>query len=177
MKILIFILALIIVFVVVFFVLNHKTVEAPTSVVNSFEECAEAGYPVMESYPRQCRTDDGKTFTEDIGNEIEKLDLIRVENPRPNQKITSPLNIKGQARGYWFFEASFPIKLYNGKEEEIASAIAQAKTDWMTEEFVAFEAILQFQTPDKGKGTIVFEKDNPSGLPENDDQLEIPINF
>jgi len=33
--------------------------------VTNFEECVEAGYPVMESYPRQCRGKD-KTFVEDI---------------------------------------------------------------------------------------------------------------
>lgn len=33
-------------------------------VVNSFEDCIEAGFPIMESYPRQCRTPDGKNFTE-----------------------------------------------------------------------------------------------------------------
>jgi len=30
----------------------------------------------MESYPRQCRVPDGETFTENIGNELEKDDLI-----------------------------------------------------------------------------------------------------
>ncbi|MFA5172865.1 MAG: hypothetical protein WC435_00475 [Candidatus Paceibacterota bacterium] len=33
--------------------------------ITSFEECAEAGNPVTESYPRQC-TADGKIFTEEI---------------------------------------------------------------------------------------------------------------
>lgn len=32
--------------------------------ISSFEDCISAGYPVMESYPRQCRTSDGKTFVE-----------------------------------------------------------------------------------------------------------------
>ena len=32
--------------------------------ITNFEQCANAGYPVMESYPRQCRTPDGRTFTE-----------------------------------------------------------------------------------------------------------------
>jgi len=36
----------------------------PAQAVNSFEECAAAGYPVMESYPRRCRTPDDRTFTE-----------------------------------------------------------------------------------------------------------------
>src|SRR3989344_618363 len=33
--------------------------------IASFEECVEAGYPIMESYPRQCRTPDGTLFIED----------------------------------------------------------------------------------------------------------------
>lgn len=34
--------------------------------IASFEECVEAGYPVMESYPRQCRSADGTLFVETI---------------------------------------------------------------------------------------------------------------
>lgn len=34
--------------------------------LSSFEECAQAGYPIMESYPEQCRTPDGKSFTRQI---------------------------------------------------------------------------------------------------------------
>ena len=37
-----------------------------TSVIDSFEDCVAAGNPVMESYPRQCRTSDGKHFVEEI---------------------------------------------------------------------------------------------------------------
>ena len=41
--------------------------------VQSFDDCVKAGYPVLESYPRQCKTPDGKTFTEDIGIETIKI--------------------------------------------------------------------------------------------------------
>lgn len=34
--------------------------------ISSFDECVQAGYPVMESFPRQCRTPDGRTFVEQI---------------------------------------------------------------------------------------------------------------
>ncbi len=34
--------------------------------ITSFEDCAKAGYPVMESYPRQCTTPGGKFFVENI---------------------------------------------------------------------------------------------------------------
>ncbi len=44
------------------------TTENPPAIgtVINFETCASLGYPIMESYPRQCRTPDGETFVEDI---------------------------------------------------------------------------------------------------------------
>ena len=44
---------------------DHDAVRAPSD----FEECANAGNPVMESYPRQCRAKDGRTFVEDVAAE------------------------------------------------------------------------------------------------------------
>ncbi|MBW3002214.1 DUF333 domain-containing protein [Candidatus Woesearchaeota archaeon] len=32
--------------------------------ITDFEQCIDAGFPVMESHPRQCRTPDGRIFTE-----------------------------------------------------------------------------------------------------------------
>src|SRR5680860_306574 len=69
----------------------------PIAIVNNFEECVGAGNPVMESYPRQCRSGD-RTFVEEIGNVLEKADLINLDNPRPGQIISSPLVISGQGR-------------------------------------------------------------------------------
>ncbi|NTU72738.1 hypothetical protein HGB07_01010 [Candidatus Roizmanbacteria bacterium] len=34
--------------------------------IDTFEECAQAGYPIMESYPEQCRAPDGRNFTKQI---------------------------------------------------------------------------------------------------------------
>lgn len=39
--------------------------------VTSFDECVQAGYPVMESFPRQCKTPDGRNFVEQINGEQE----------------------------------------------------------------------------------------------------------
>lgn len=39
--------------------------ECMESIIN-FEECVAAGNPVMESYPRQCRSSDGQLFVEEI---------------------------------------------------------------------------------------------------------------
>jgi len=147
------------------------------AVVNNFDECLSAGYATEESYPRQCRTPDGRTFVEDIGNELEKTDLVRIATPRPNDTIQSPVKITGEARGFWFNEASFPIRVYDAAGKELGTAIAEAKSDWMTEEFVPFEATLNFEAPTTAKGTLVLQKDNPSGLPENDDELIVPVAF
>lgn len=146
------------------------------SPVRNFAECAAGGFPVMESYPRQCKGPGGQTFRENIGNELEKDNLIRVSNPRPNAAVGSPLFVKGMARGNWFFEASFPVKLLDSSGQEVARGIAQAKGEWMTTEFVPFEAVLAFGSAE-GSGTLVLEKDNPSGLSEQADELRIPVRF
>jgi len=145
--------------------------------IKSFKECAAAGYPVLESYPRQCRDNKGNSFTEDIGNELEKINLIRINKPRPNEIITSPLEIEGEARGNWFFEASFPIKLLDADGKTIAAGIAQAQSEWMTENFVPYKAGLEFTAKEGEQGILVLEKDNPSGLAENSDELRVPVIF
>jgi hypothetical protein len=39
---------------------------AETPLVTSFEECAEAGYPILKTYPEQCTTPDSQVFTKPI---------------------------------------------------------------------------------------------------------------
>ncbi|MBI1755388.1 PQQ-dependent sugar dehydrogenase [Candidatus Azambacteria bacterium] len=104
-------------------------------------------------------------------------DLIRVENIKQNDIVKSPLMAQGEARGNWFFEASFPVRLYDANGKELAAVPAQAQGEWMTTEFVPFQAQLEFQPPATDTGMLVLEKDNPSGLPEHDDQLVIPVRF
>lgn len=42
---------------------NSKSSPSP---ISSFEECEDAGYIILESYPRQCKTPSGMTFVEVI---------------------------------------------------------------------------------------------------------------
>lgn len=145
--------------------------------VNSFDECVEAGFPVRESYPAQCTSSGGKSFTQDIGNELELKDQISVDSPRPNQEVSSPLTLKGQARGYWYFEASFPYKLVDANGKILAQGPVQADGEWMTTEFVPFEMTVEFEKSTTPTGTLIINNDNPSGLPENQKELRIPIKF
>ena len=106
-----------------------------------------------------------------------KADLIKVTGLSPGDKVSSPLIVKGEARGYWYFEASFPAELLDGNGNQLAIKPAQAQGDWMTEDFVPFSVTLTYPTPSTATGTLMLRKDNPSGLPENEDYLAIPVVF
>jgi len=108
---------------------------------------------------------------------LAKQDLIKVTHPSPYELIKSPLTIEGRARGYWFFEASFPVKLLDENGNELGLGISQALSDWMVEDFVPFRTTIEFEAPKTKTGTLILKKDNPSGLPENDDELRIPVRF
>jgi hypothetical protein len=104
--------------------------------------------------------------------------LIVLNQPTPGSRIASPLVVSGKARGTWFFEASFPVTLKNASGTIIAQAPAQAEGDWMTTEFVPFRVTLTFPAqPSGSRGTLILQKDNPSGLPEHDDSRQITVFF
>jgi hypothetical protein len=47
----------------------------------------------------------------------------------------------------------------------------------MTSDFVPFKAELKFSKPTTQTGTLILRKDNPSGLPQNDESVSIPVQF
>jgi len=101
---------------------------------------------------------------------------IVVYEPVKNQEVTFPLKITGEARGNWFFEASFPIKLLDTNNQVIAQTTASAKGDWMTTDFLPFEAEIAGSILSQSGQIpvmLVLEKDNPSGLPENDEKINM----
>jgi hypothetical protein len=107
-----------------------------------------------------------------------RQEFIVVESPKPGAIITSPLRIKGHARGTWFFEGDFPLILKDSKERVIARGYVTAKGEWMTQHFVPFEGTIKFKRPAAGgRGILVFKKDNPTGRPELDDAMELPVSF
>lgn len=106
-------------------------------------------------------------------------DWIRVESPLPESEVASPLTVKGEARGSWFFEGSFPVVLVDWDGRIIGESQAKAEGEWMTEEYVPFTARLEFSadTSVSDRGAIILRKDNPSGLPQNDDAFEYTVFF
>jgi hypothetical protein len=109
---------------------------------------------------------------------------IAVDTPTINMVISSPLTLSGEAKGTWYFEASAPVDLLDFSGAVIATGFVTATGDWMTVDFVPFIGSLVFTSPYSlgdpvawKSGSLVFKKDNPSGEPQNDDQIIIPIQF
>jgi hypothetical protein len=107
-----------------------------------------------------------------------RSDAIVVDAPAPGASITSPLTVRGRARGTWFFEGDFPIGLKDSKGNVMAQGFVTAKGDWMTKAFVPFEGTLAFEKPGSDdRGTLLFKKDNPSDRAERDDAMEMVVLF
>lgn len=159
-----------------FFYNQYQTAEK-VKLVTSFDECVAAGFPVRESYPAQCSTSDGRLFKQDIGNALELTDSIQVSDPQPGKKITSPLTVTGQAKGPWFFEATFPVELFDANNKSLGKNVATAQGEWMTESFVPFTSTFAFEKPSTVKGKLIIKNANPSGLTENEKELVIPVVF
>ena len=109
---------------------------------------------------------------------VEK-EMIKVTRPRPGDLIDPalPLVIEGEARGNWYFEASFQIRVLDKAGNELYLGFAQAAGDWMTENFVPFKVEVDLKQPESFDGEVILERDNPSGLPENAAEIKIPVRF
>jgi hypothetical protein len=56
-----------------FLVFRSEKFQPPT--ITTFEQCAQAGYPITEKYPRECRTPDGKLFIEEIKDQVAEQNI------------------------------------------------------------------------------------------------------
>ncbi|MFH1430119.1 MAG: Gmad2 immunoglobulin-like domain-containing protein [Candidatus Uhrbacteria bacterium] len=101
-------------------------------------------------------------------------DWIHVSEPQGGV-VENPIMVRGEARGSWFFEATFPITVENIDGDVLASHFGTALGEWMTDDFVQFDATLDVFVPEVTEAMLVLHRDNPSGLPEYDAELRIPI--
>lgn len=99
---------------------------------------------------------------------------VVVTSPKAGSTVPAAFTMAGLAPGPWYFEASFPIIVSDPAGNKIATGHAQAQTDWMTEGDVPFTATIDVGSY-KGPATVHLLRDNPSGLPENDDSTSFDI--
>ena len=99
---------------------------------------------------------------------------IRILSPLPGSIVPPNFALTGEARGPWFFEASFPIEIVDPNGTRILMMPVQAGAEWMTTEFVPFST--QVSVPGyRGPATLILHRDNASGLPEHDARVSFPI--
>lgn len=172
------IFSLIMVFTIIFiFTLNSCNIFAPAETSKEISASTSGSEETTDKEQESRETEAATVIEIETTSKDTTSDQIKVTNPIPNQAIQSPLIIEGEARGTWFFEATFPVKLLDANGNVIAANPAQAQGEWMTEDFVPFKAQIEFEKPATSTGILVLEKDNPSDLPENDAKIEIPVRF
>ncbi|MHA6279789.1 Gmad2 immunoglobulin-like domain-containing protein [Salinimicrobium sp. CAU 1759] len=115
-------------------------------------------------------------FTAPNGEREEISQLITIEEPLENSTVNSPLKISGEAKGYWFFEGTAPVRLVTKSGKELVESYVEAQGEWMTEDWVPFSGRLEFETKEK-RGYLIFSRANASGKPEHDRTLRIPVMF
>ena len=113
----------------------------PQPIITTFEECAAAGYPILETYPEQCRTPDGRSFTrmvESSGTELgTPVTLHLNEEIIFNDGLTMTLVDINDSRCQtgvvciWAGELAFQLKLLGGdmnQETKIKLGTVTAKS-------------------------------------------------
>ncbi|MBT3292883.1 hypothetical protein HN512_04980 [Candidatus Peregrinibacteria bacterium] len=104
-----------------------------------------------------------------------KTEDIHLDTPRPNESVGQRISILGEAKGTWFFEASFPVHVEDDRGNIIKEHYAETQDEWMTEEFVPFKANFELNIPYVGSGTLVIKKANPSDSAIGDQEIRVPI--
>lgn len=163
----------------------------------SYEECVEAGYPVTETDPPQCRTSDGRLFTGPRAGadpsetpapdpdlpppgEVytsEKGAEVEVTTPKRDAAVGTKTRVEGSVPGYWVFEASFGIEVRDANGKLLGEGYATVLGDWRSEANVGFEADVEFSKAPTGTGTIVLVKANPAGTASEADSVAVPVTF
>lgn len=138
--------------------------------------------PIRETYSNKCYARKaGATVVKEGICLPTPAEMVQVTSPLESQKITSPVIVKGMAFGGWFFEGSFPVQITDAAGKVLGEGPATTTEDWasaaLAGENIPFTAKISFKKGVAKSGFLVLKRDNPSGLPENDAQVMIPVTF
>lgn len=120
----------------------------------------------------------------EVKEEDYQCEEVRLTSIKPNDVINEGTEIKGEAYRSWYFEGSFPVEIIDITGKKVASG--NATGDWLSgntddlnaDDLIAFKVTFTNFAPGQAEtGTLIFKKDNPSGLPENEKSCEIPVRF
>lgn len=93
----------------------------------------------------------------------------------PGATVSGVIKATGSLTGGYFFEANMGVKILDANKNVLKSTNGTATSDWMTGDSVSFTTTLDFTGIPAGSGYIRLHNDNPSGMPENDKYIDIPV--
>ena len=135
----------------------------------SFEECEAHGFPVMQTYPRQCVAGSA-AFVEKI--EKHQEENIRITEPQPNDAIGLPFTLRGEAR---VFEGAFNYRLKDYDGTVLIERFATAH-GIDAGQFGPFEISVSYPEP-KGKIGILEVFDYSAKDGSEIDMVSVPVRF
>ena len=101
-----------------------------------------------------------------------------LNNLKENDLLQTGFIIEGKVKDNFFFEGTFPIEVQDMSGNGLGTLFATSKTDWMTSDYIEFKTEpINFDKKDNTEGYILFKKDNPSGLSENDRTIKLKVKF
>ena len=99
----------------------------------------------------------------------------------PHRIDTSHHPFMGRARNDWFVDGKFPVEIRDASGGLVWSGVAQADKSQQTDPgYMVFwvDAEYPYEAAREGQnGVVIFKKANPSGLPQNGDELKIEGTF
>jgi len=100
---------------------------------------------------------------------------VYISAPLSGATVGKTFTVSGTAPNGWYFEATFPIQVRDPNDNLIGSGQGHAQSDWTVAGPVAFTASITLDGTYTGPADLILLRDNPSGLPENSDEVTMPI--
>lgn len=176
------IISSLIIFATIIF-LGARSISPEDSWICVDNEWIKHGRPDSPKPTSGCFYDKNAVGKDSDGKQVEKAEFskedegINIFNLQPESKISSPYKFEGEARGTWFFEGSFTVKIIDNRGIDIGQGIATALGEWMTDDFVPFQGTADFLPGNSTEGFVIFMADNPSGLEDGNREMKIPVIF
>lgn len=133
-----------------------------------------SGSSSSSSYSSTSNSSSSSTTSNVACAKLENSDLS-LDTPCMNATISgNTISVSGLISGSYTFEAQFTIKLLDKTGTVAVTQPVTVTGDWQSGGKVPFTTTLT-HTLTSQNATLVFQNDNPSGLPENQKQIFVPI--
>lgn len=124
----------------------------------------------------------GATVQDVYETRTSKWNTISINNFGEKATIGSPIILTGMIPNFWIFEGVFSVNIYSLEWELIKEWYGNAnifdENGEIIDGHVPFRALLEFEVPEGVyEGKIRFAADNPSGMVENEDVVEVMVLF